>query len=137
MIVLGLLLILFAVGATVVAVTAPLATAKVIELSAVGVSVKASPLAMFLAGAISVVLLGVGFALISQGTRRKARRRRELRELRKDQVATPTEETTTDKASTRASTDEASTDATTIHAGESSSRRERLHDGTGTDTTGT
>jgi MFS family permease len=89
MIVLGLLLVLLAVGATAVAVTAPTATPQVVSMTAVGVTVRASPLAMFLAGAVSVLLLGLGLALISQGTRRKARARKTLRRLRKDRAATP------------------------------------------------
>jgi hypothetical protein len=115
MIVLGLLLILFAVGAAAVAVTAPMATAPVIEMTAVGVTVKASPLAMFLTGAASVLLLGLGLALISQGTRRRARAHKELRQLRKDQAT----------AAPEASAD----------AGGSSSLGDCLGDGTGTDTT--
>jgi hypothetical protein len=86
MIVLGLLLILLAVGAAATALTAPSATSRVIEMTAVGVTVKASPLAMFLAGAVSVLMLGLGFALVSGGTRRKTRARKELRGLRKDQA---------------------------------------------------
>jgi ABC-type nickel/cobalt efflux system permease component RcnA len=109
MIVLGLLLILLAVGATAVAVTAPMAT--VVEMTAVGVTVKASPLAMFLAGAVSVLLLGFGFTLISRGTRRKARAHKELRELRRVQANT-----------------------VAADAGESSSHPDGLRDGTGTDT---
>jgi hypothetical protein len=114
MIVLGLLLVLLAVGATAVAVTAPTATPQVVSMTAVGVTVRASPLAMFLAGAVSVLLLGLGLALISQGTRRKARARKTLRRLRKDQAATP-----------EVSADE----------GENSSRRDGPRDGNGTDTT--
>jgi hypothetical protein len=102
MIVLGLLLILFAVGAAAVAVTAPMATAPVIEMTAVGVTVKASPLAMFLTGAASVLLLGLGLALISQGTRRRARAHKELRQLRKDQ-ATAAPEASADAGGVRAS----------------------------------
>ena len=87
MIVLGLLLILVAVGAAGFAVMAPSAAAQTIEVSALGFKVAASPLAMFIAGAVSVVLLGLGFALISRGARRKARSRKELRQLRKEQAA--------------------------------------------------
>lgn len=86
MIVLGLLLILLAVGAAATALTAPSATAQVIEITAVGLKVRASPLAMFLAGAVSVLMLGFGFALVSGGARRKTRARKELRGLRKDQA---------------------------------------------------
>ena len=88
MIVLGLLLILIAGGAVVFAVMAPSATAETIVVTALGVKVSASPLAMFLAGAVSVVLLGIAYVLISRGARRKARSRKELRDLRKEQAAT-------------------------------------------------
>jgi len=86
MIVLGLLLILAAVSATVFAVMAPSAAAQTIEVSALGFKISASPLAMFVAGALSVILLGLGFALINRGARRKAGSRKELRELRKGQA---------------------------------------------------
>ena len=95
MIVLGLLLILIAVGATLfvvmatVQVIAPPATFP-IKLTAVGVTFSASPLAMFIAGAVSLVLLAVGYALISRGTRRRARSRKELRQLRKEQAVAGT-----------------------------------------------
>jgi len=87
MIVLGLLLILVAAGATLFAVMAPSAAAQTIEVTALGVKVSASPLAMFFAGAVSLALLVLGYALISRGTRRKARSRKELRQLRKEQAA--------------------------------------------------
>jgi len=90
MIVLGLLLILVAVGATVFAVMAPSATNETIVVTALGVKVSASPLAMFIAGAVSVALLGLAYVLISRGTRRKARSRKELRQLRKEQAAAGT-----------------------------------------------
>jgi hypothetical protein len=95
MIVLGLLLILAAVAATVFAVMAPSGAEQTIEVSALGFKLLASPLAMFVAGALSVILLGIGFALINRGARRKANSRKELRELRKgqaDAAATPSAE---------------------------------------------
>ena len=95
MIVLGLLLILAAVAATVFAVMAPSGAEQTIEVSALGFKLLASPLAMFVAGALSVILLGIGFALINRGARRKASSRKELRELRKgqpDAAATPSAE---------------------------------------------
>ncbi len=87
MIVLGVLLILAAVVATVFAVMAPAAASETIVVTALGVKVSASPLAMFVAGAVSVALLGLAYILISKGTQRKARSRRELRQLRKEQAA--------------------------------------------------
>jgi hypothetical protein len=86
MIVLGLLLILIAVGATLFAIVAPSAAAQTIEVTALGFTVLASPLAMFAAGAVSLALLGLGYTLISGGMRRKARSRHELRQL-KEQAA--------------------------------------------------
>ena len=88
MIVLGLLLILVAAGVTVFVVIAPTATSQIIEVPAGAITVSTSPLAMFLAGAASLILLGLGYALVSGGTRRKARSRKELRQLRKEQAAT-------------------------------------------------
>ena len=114
MIVLGLLLILVAVAAAAAAVTAPMATSQVIQMTAVGVTVKASPLAMFLTGAVSVLLIGLGLGLISQGTRRRARARKELRGLRKEQAASAAE--------------------VTADAGEGSSRRDGPGESTGEDT---
>lgn len=114
MIVIGLLLILVAAGAVAFVLMAPAATSQAIELTAVGVIVNATPLASFFAGAAAVVLLGLGFALVSRGTRRKASSRAELRHLRKEQA--------TAGANTAAV------------AGERSSHRDRPHNGSRTDT---
>jgi hypothetical protein len=88
MIVIGVLLILIAVGAVAFALMAPSGAAQTIEVTALGFKVSASPLAMFFAGAAVVVLLSLGFAMVSRGTRRKASSRKELRQLRKEQAAT-------------------------------------------------
>lgn len=117
MIALGLLLILLAVGAATVAVTAPAANTQVIEMTALDVQVLASPLTIFLAGAVSVVLLSLGLAMVSKGTRRKASRRKELRTLRKDQAAAAT----------------APPAETSTEAGDDYSRRHGTHNDTGTD----
>ncbi|MHB1475118.1 MAG: hypothetical protein ACYCV4_16160 [Dermatophilaceae bacterium] len=114
MIVLGLLLILAAVGATVFAVMAPSGAEQTIELTALGVKVSASPLAMFVAGALSVILLGIGFALINRGARRKASSRKELRALRKGQADTAAH--------------------TSAETGQHSSRRDRTQNDPSTDT---
>ncbi len=87
MIVLGLLLILVAVGATVFVAIAPTATSQVIEVPVGAATISTSPLAMFIAGVVSLVLVGLGWALITSGTRRKSRSRKELRQLRKEQAA--------------------------------------------------
>jgi len=118
MIALGVLLILIAAGVAVVLAAAPEATSRLIDLSAVGVTVSASPLALFIAGAVSVILIGLGLGLINGGARRKASSRKELRDLRKGQAA--------DAAPTSAA------------AGQHSSRRDRPQkNGNTGDTTGT
>lgn len=109
MIVLGLLLILVAAGAAGFAVMASTATSKVIDLTAVGFTVSASPLAMFLAGAVSVVLLTLGFALVNRGTRHKAAARKELRHLRKEQAATGATDRTISSTDTNSSSTSSST----------------------------
>jgi len=86
MIVLGVLLILVAVGAGGFAVIASTTTTQMIELTALGVKVSVSPLALFVAGALSVVLLGLGLAMTSRGMRRTVSSRRELRQLRREQA---------------------------------------------------
>ena len=87
MIVIGVLLVLIAVGAVAFVLIAPAAVSHSVELTAIGVTVNATPLASFVAGAVTVALLGLGAAMISQGARRKAKSRRELRQLRKEQAA--------------------------------------------------
>ena len=87
MIVVGVLLVLIAVGAVAFVLMAPAAISQAVELTAVGVTVNATPLASFIAGAVAVALLSLGVTMISQGARRKARARRELRQLRKEQAA--------------------------------------------------
>jgi len=95
---LGLALLLIASGATVFAVMASATTSTTIALTALGVEVSLSPLALFVAGALSVTLLALGFALISRGTRRKARRRKELRQLRRENAIATTGKGTADPA---------------------------------------
>jgi hypothetical protein len=114
MIVLGLLLILIAIGACAVAARATMVTSPVIELTAINTTIMASPLAMFISGAASVALLGLGFALLQQGTRRKRRSRNEIRQLRKDNAAVV---------------------AQTSSETEGNSSRDRLHAESTTDTT--
>jgi hypothetical protein len=113
MIVLGLLLVLLAVGATAVAVTAPTATPQVVNMTAVGVTVSPSPLAMFLAGAVSVLLLGLGLALISQAHAARREHERRCVGCARTRPAHP-------KCPPKR---------------ESSNRRDGLRDGNGTDTT--
>lgn len=94
MIAFGVLLILVAVGAVTVALMAPAAMSPTIEVSAVGLTVLASPLALFVGGAASVVLFLLGFGMVSRGARRTSRTRRELKELRKDSAAAKTPSST-------------------------------------------
>ena len=114
MIVIGVLLILIALGATVLALIAPSGAAQTIEVTALGFTVSASPMAMFFAGAAALVLLSLGLVLVSRGARRKASARKELHQLRKDQAA----------AGANAPTAE----------GEVRSRRDRARQGDSTDT---
>ena len=94
MIVIGVLLVVIGAGAVALVLMAPAAMSNTIELAAIGVTVKASPLALFVAGAVSLALFGLGFPMITQGTRRKAKTRKELHRLRKEQAtaghSTPT-----------------------------------------------
>lgn len=85
MIVLGVLLVVIAAAAVALVLMAPDAMSNLIELTAIGVTVKASPLALFVAGAVSLALFGLGFPMITQGIRRKAKMRKELHQLRKEQ----------------------------------------------------
>ena len=87
MIVIGVLLVLIAVGTVAFVLIAPASVSQAVELTAIGITVNATPLASFIAGAVTVALLGLGAAMISQGARRKAKARRELRQLRKEQAA--------------------------------------------------
>jgi hypothetical protein len=88
---LGLALTLGAAGATVFAVIASASSSTAIPLSAFGVSISASALDLFVAGVLSAVLFGLGFALISRGVRRSARTHKELRLLRRDKAMAATQ----------------------------------------------
>ena len=87
MIVIGVLLVLIAAAAVALVLMAPDAMSNAIQLTAIGVTVNATPLALFVAGAVSLALFGLGFPMITQGIRRKAKRRKELHGLRKEQAA--------------------------------------------------
>lgn len=88
MVVIGLLLIVVAGLAVAFAVLAGNVAHATVALSALGVKVSVSPLTLFVAGAVALLLLLLGFALIRRGAQRKARERRELKSLRKQQGAT-------------------------------------------------
>lgn len=115
MIALGLALVLVAAGATVFSVIASASSSAVTPLTAFGVTISASPLDLFIAGAASMVLLSLGFALIKRGTRRTARTHKELKQLRKDKAIAAT--------ATAADREEGSTDSSTAKTSGSSTRK--------------
>ena len=86
------------------------------RVDSIRVTISASPLDLFVAGALSVVMLGLGFALISRGTRRPARTHKELRQLRKDKAIAATK-AAADRKDTR--TSDGAKDNTASSAGES------------------
>ena len=93
MIVLGLLLILVAVGIVVFALVSSSNYSTQIPLHGIGLSLTATPLAIYLAGAVSVIFLGLGFTLILRGTGRewgRHKEHKELKQLRKKDADTPT-----------------------------------------------
>lgn len=100
MIALGVVVVLLVVLVTIFAVVASGTISTGIALTGLGVTISATPLSLFLAGALSVILLGLGFALITRGTRRKAGKRKELKTLRKEHAA-PVARTTGDPGGSR------------------------------------
>jgi hypothetical protein len=82
MIVLGLVLILVAAGIVVFALASSSNYTTQIPLHGIGLSFTATPMAIYLAGAVSVILLGLGFALILRGTGREWGRHKEHQELK-------------------------------------------------------
>jgi hypothetical protein len=97
---LGVILILIAVAATVFAVIASGTISTAIKLTGLGITISAKPLTLFIAGALSVFMFVVGFALVTRGTRRTAAKRRELKQLRKDQPSPAPGERTAGAAET-------------------------------------
>ena len=96
MIVLGLVLILVAGGSVVFALASSSNYSTQIPLHGIGLSFTATPLAIYLAGAVSVILLGLGFALILRGTGRgwgRHKEHKELKQLRKDNAIATTRTT--------------------------------------------
>jgi len=132
---LGLALALVAACATVFAVVASATTSTAITLTALGVTISVRPLALFIGGALSVILFGLGFALISRGTRRQARTHKELKQLRKDHAVAATR--TTDD-STDHGTDQRADDSTTdsTRKGANNDTSKSTADGTDKDAAG-
>jgi hypothetical protein len=128
MVVIGFLLVLVAAGAIAFVLMAPAAMSQAVELTAGGVTVNATPLASFIAGAVSVALIGLGFPMITKGLHHKAKTRKELHQLRKEQAtAGPSTATTAgpSTAKTAGPSTATSADASTSTAsGEHSTRRD-------------
>jgi hypothetical protein len=99
MVVIGVLLVVIAAGAVAMVLMAPDAMSNVIELTAIGVTVKASPLALFVAGAASLALFALGLPMITQGVRRKAKTRKELHHLRKEHAVAGASTSTAERQS--------------------------------------
>ena len=93
MIVLGLLLILVAAGTVVLALASSSNYSTQIPLHGIGLSFTTTPFAIYLAGAVSVVFIGLGCALILRGTGRewgRHKEHKELKQLRKKDANTAT-----------------------------------------------
>jgi|SRR5690349_13917946 len=101
MIVLGFILIIVAAAAVLFALASG-GTLTASPLTAIGVTVNVTPLAMFVAGAVSLLLVVLGLALISRGTKRSVHTRRELRQLRKEQSRQPATAPATDRSGAQA-----------------------------------
>jgi len=56
---------------------------------------------LFVAGAVSLALFALGFPMITQGIRRKAKTRRELHHLRKEHAVTGANTATAERQSNR------------------------------------
>lgn len=54
-----------------------------VHIEGFGLSLDASPLTLFLLGAVAMLLLGLGWSMLRHGSRRKWENRRELKRLRK------------------------------------------------------
>ena len=88
MIVLGFILIIVAAAAVLFALASG-GTLTASPLTAIGVTVNVTPLAMFVAGAVSLLLVVLGLALISRGTKRSVHTRRELRSSARSSPSSP------------------------------------------------
>lgn len=85
MVVLGLLLVLAALAAGVLAVYGLPTSGAKISWDLLGNSVSLSPTLIFFIGVLSAIALALGLWLMSLGAKRNARKRRELKELRREQ----------------------------------------------------
>lgn len=118
MLALGIILVVVAVGVVFAALFGGSTQSANFDLGAV--QGEASTFAVFLAGALTLLLLLAGLALISSGLRRARRRRQDKKELnRLSEKVQAQEATTTSSTSTRAETTEhtdrdAGTESTTV-----------------------
>lgn len=90
MIVLGLLLVLIAVGAGAAIFVGTVDMKDQIQFEVLGVTVGLTPLALAVAGAAILLVLWLGFSVLRLGAKRNARKRREAKEktrLAKEQQA--------------------------------------------------
>lgn len=87
MVVLGIIVLLAAAALVLLLVTAGTSQDVVLDLMG-GQQLTTSPIWVFLAGAVTVLLAVIGFWLISRGTRRAVARRREIRNLRQAAAVT-------------------------------------------------
>lgn len=80
MILLGILLVAIALGGGALLFVGTSGLESTITIPVLGASINLPPLALFLAGAVAVLLLWMGWALLRGGVRRSARQRREAKE---------------------------------------------------------
>lgn len=80
MILLGLILVIGAVGAGTLLFLGAASLTDTVTIPVLGGSIQLPPLALFLAGAGAMLLLWLGWALVRAGTRRSVRARREAKE---------------------------------------------------------
>jgi hypothetical protein len=85
-----------------------------IPLHGTGLSFTATPLAIYLAGAVSVIFLGLGFALILRGTGREWGRHKEHKELKQLRKKKATAATGTADGSADDSTSNGSDNSTEV-----------------------
>ncbi|AKT51149.1 hypothetical protein [Arsenicicoccus sp. oral taxon 190] len=85
MVVLGLLLVLAALAAGVLAVYGLPTSETQVSWHFLGNALSISPTTIFFIGVASAIALALGLWLMSLGARASARKRRELKELRRDQ----------------------------------------------------
>ena len=120
MLAIGLILILLALGGGAYLSWLALQTTTSVMLSGGGISFALLPITLFAAGAVAMILLGIGTRLAASGLRRKRAQRRELKELRQtggSTTPTPTPTPTTSGRPGRTGPDRAERGASDGDAG--------------------